>query len=172
MPDKEPVVIVADSIDYGRNDYMPLAVGNMWNYSWSTSLVERTPNGETQSSWGGTEEWEVVSYQKLNDTSGVFKLVVTGNKNSNIVRTETWNITRGTITLKGPDRIMPYFRTGTQATVSVWYSEGGTVAAYQATFTKGIGKTRESKREYVRVLNGLQREYSYLTILDSHSLKP
>ena len=70
IPPPVPIVV----IDNGADDYLPLAVGNSWEYSVEETVTLTTPNGTTTNvnSWG--ETWNVVSRQKVNDTLEIFQI--------------------------------------------------------------------------------------------------
>jgi hypothetical protein len=54
--------------DTGKQDYLPLAVGNTWEYFYTYEGEQHTSNGINFLSNSATRQLKVLSYQKTNDT--------------------------------------------------------------------------------------------------------
>jgi hypothetical protein len=97
-------------------EYVPLAVGNVWEYSYSIVGTQTTPNGTNQISSSKTIVLRILSTQKVNDTLETFRLATIETqrdywgglqKDSSVI-----NLYRT------PTRIYPFFGFGLQRTVS------------------------------------------------------
>jgi len=86
--------------DEGRNDYLPLAVGNRWRYSLTQTITTQIPNENPVTSYSyGFIEWVVVSAIRKNDTTDEFKIRFSSQYPGESPTTGTFSFRRSKMTI-------------------------------------------------------------------------
>jgi hypothetical protein len=173
---KEPVsvssVVVAE-MDYGRNDYIPLAVGNAWEYSNHESL-QTTASGNTTWNRSWKQAWNVISSTKLHDTVEVFfvevRTVGTDIGGLSIRELDTMKITRTTVTLRSSNNFN-LERSGVDSILTV-FSNSSCCSPTQTRYKKGVGKIGSDWRSSSHITAGNSSSSTGYSTLVKYTLNP
>lgn len=158
-PDPDPD---SDS-DPGKQDYLPLAVGNTWRFVISESVTNNTPNGSSTSTSSSSETWRVTSFQKVANERYRFIILVNEGKNIG----DTISIMRDSTTFS----IYPTVRTGVADTISTFISVYPS-KPIKRTWVKGVGVIKDTWTQYIHITAGNTYNISGTRTLVAFSLKP
>jgi hypothetical protein len=156
-------------IDYGINDYLPLAVGNTWSYRYGETTSQMTYGHSPGSTWSESyqEQWEIIAVRKPNDTTQIFTIVKSIGQNN---RQDTGTITRTpSYILTRESQMIP--RTGTTNTIS-YITNSSCCTPVQTTFRKGSGMVSQEWNFIVRITAGTSNKVSGARRLTQSTLKP
>jgi hypothetical protein len=151
--------------DTGKQDYLPLAVGNTWEYSYTYEGEQHTSNGINFLSNSATRQLKVLSYQKTNDTTEVFSLeqFLSSQLSSQIT---TFDIVRTTNTIGYSYYYTRVKRTGIDSiladTSSLNISGYGTAIAK---YKKGVGLVESIEKGFHHVMAGNEIYFTTTTKL-------
>jgi len=154
------------SQDYGSQDYIPLAVGNYWEYTNVYTLYGRTPNGPYTSSQITYSTSTIIATERKSDTVELFTA-------ANMYRSQdwrgAWESTYDTSKIeRTPHRIGNLSpRTGQDSILRIVIYPGPGYVKYK----KGVGCIESRTSGLFHITAGNQGDYTSITTLTKYSVK-
>ncbi|MCU0426775.1 MAG: hypothetical protein MUF71_14240 [Candidatus Kapabacteria bacterium] len=156
---------LTNPINVGSQDYIPLAVGNQWEYTNVHTRFGRTPNGPYTASRSTYIKNEIIAAKRKSDTIDVFTMASSyGSLNS--LGFYDWSYDTTTIE-RTPSTIYDLPRTGKDSILTITIYPGPGYAKYK----KGVGRIESQTSGSFHITAGNQGDYTSRTVLTKYTVK-
>lgn len=155
-----------DSISHGSQDYIPLAIGNKWEYTHVYTAYGRTPNGSYTDSRTSYTIQFITAAKRTSDTTDEFTCISTYRSRD---WKGDWGVSYDTIKIqRTPNSVWNLSpRTGADNILTKVIYPGPGYAKYK----KGVGFIESTTSGYFHITAGNQGDYTSTTTLTNYTVK-